>query len=273
MEDRLENFGGTGSPLVFAHANGYPPGSYRQFLEPLTAQNRVMACRLRPLWGTDAAPLRADWKLFAKDLVQTLEQQALGPVWMMGHSLGAVVSMLAALRSPALFRGLILIDPVFLPTRQSLAQRLAPRQALRKMPLVRKTLQRPSQFLDVKSAFDFHRSKRAFAGLSDSVLWDYIHAGTRPIDGGVERAWSPAWEAAVYSSVPLVWPRIRRLTLPTLGLRGETSDILDEAAMRRWAGLQPTAQLHTLPGGHLLPLEHPADSANCVTEFIARQTD
>jgi len=33
----IVEFGGSGPPLHFAHANGYPPGSYRRMLEPLTA--------------------------------------------------------------------------------------------------------------------------------------------------------------------------------------------------------------------------------------------
>ncbi|MBA6412494.1 alpha/beta hydrolase [Parahaliea sp. F7430] len=272
MKDRLEAFGGSGETLVFAHANGYPPGSYRQLLGALSSSSQVLGYRHRPLWSADKAPLRADWHLFAKDLVETLEQQNMGPVWMMGHSLGAVVSMLAALRRPELFRGLILLDPVFLSTRQALLLRLSPAHVLRNMPMVRKTLQRPAQFPDQAAAFDFHRGKRAFAGMSDAVLWDYIRAGTKANEQGFELAWSPAWEASVYSVVPWVWPRLMRLKLPTLGLRGETSDILTAAALRRWARLQPTAELDSLPGGHLFPLEQPEATAARVKQFIAEQS-
>lgn len=270
MKDRLESFGGTGAPLVFAHANGYPPGSYRRFLEPFCASFTVAGYRHRPLWSDEAAPQRADWHLFARDLVQTLERRGGDPVWMMGHSLGAVVSMLAALQRPALFRGLILMDPVFLPSRQALSLRLTPGRTLRRLPLVRKTLQRPNRFDDLDAAFAFHRGKRAFAGMADEVLWDYVRAGTRSVGNAVELAWSPAWEAAVYSSVPLVWPRLPRLRMPTLGLRGEGSDILTDKSLRRWGRLQPGVELHTCPGGHLLPLEHPEETAARALDFLAR---
>ncbi|GAB3271462.1 alpha/beta fold hydrolase [Parahaliea aestuarii] len=274
MKDRLESFGGRGSTLVFAHANGYPPGAYRQLLEPLTARCEVIGYRHSPLWQGAAAtpaPARANWRQFARDLAQTLEQRGGEPVWMMGHSLGAVVSMLAAVGKPQLFRGLILLDPVFLPSRQALAMAMTPEKVMRRIPLVRKTLLRPSRFSDRQAAFAFHRGKRPFARMSDEALWDYVHAGTRPGADGIELAWSPAWEAAVYSSVPLVWPRLLRLKLPTLGLRGEESDILSAAALQRWGRLQPGAQLETCPGGHLFPLEHPADTAARVARFIAGQ--
>ncbi|MBN7798108.1 alpha/beta fold hydrolase [Parahaliea mediterranea] len=271
MEDRLESFGGSGTPLVFAHANGYPPGSYRQFLAPLAEHCEVIGYCHRPLWSNQPAPLRANWHLFARDLVDTLERRAAGPVWMMGHSLGAVVSLLAALKRPALFQGLVLLDPVFLPSRQALSVRLAPHKTLRRLPMVRKALGRPHRFGDTAEAFEFHRGKRAFAGMSDAVLWDYVRAGTRTAGTGVELAWSPAWEAAVYTSAPLVWPRLLRMRLPTLGLRGETSDVLSAAALRRWARLQPNAELHTCPGGHLLPLERPGETAALVLDFLGRQ--
>ena len=48
----------------------------------------------------------------ADDLVETLEATQAGPVWMMGHSMGAAISTIAAARRPQLFHGLILIDPI-----------------------------------------------------------------------------------------------------------------------------------------------------------------
>ena len=38
------------------------------------------------------------------------------------------------------------------------------------------------------------------------------------------------WEAGVYASAPWAWPRLTRLRLPTLGLRGEDSTTLSPAA-------------------------------------------
>lgn len=275
MQDRIEALGGSGQPVVFAHANGYPPGSYRAFLEPLLGHCELTAYCHRPLWpGNRPAPVRADWAQFSKDLSTTLQASFQQPVWMMGHSLGAVVAMLAAVRKPTLFRGLILIDPVFVATRRAVALRMVPRDKVQNVALVRRALNRPRQFCDSREAFDFHRSKRAFAGMSDEVLWDYVGAGTEPsADGGIQLAYPPAWEAAVYASVPIVWPRLVRLRLPTLGLRGEDSEVLSASALRRWHRLQPRAELHTCAGGHLLPLEQPAATAARVIDFLGRQRD
>lgn len=283
-DQRLEYFCGDGTPLVFAHANGYPAASYRRFLNRMPEHYEVYGYSHRPLWNDKSepvAPIRANWSVFAQDLVDTLRQWTREPVWMMGHSLGAVVSLLAVVREPSLFRGLILIDPVFVPMRQALLMKLTPSALLRRTPLIRKTLGRPARFDNVQAAFDFHRGKRVFTRFSDEALWDYIYAGTRTVarddtkgdrgcDDAVELVWSPEWEAAVYLSVPLVWPHLRRLQLPTLGLRGEDSDILTAAALQRWQQLQPSAQLLTCAGGHLLPLEFPERSAAHVIDFLQR---
>ncbi|PLW83201.1 alpha/beta hydrolase [Kineobactrum sediminis] len=272
MQDRLEIFGGSGEPLLFAHANGYPPGSYRRLLDRLAAQYAVTGYRHRPLWSRQPAPVRADWNQFANDLIHTLERSASPPVWMMGHSLGGVVAMLAAIRRPELFRGVILLDPVFVKTRLALGLNMTPRSRLQKIPMIRRALNRPDRFTDVQSAFDFHRGKRAFSGFDDEVLWDYIRSGIRQGEHGEwELAYPAGWEAAVYSSLPLVWPRLLRLRVPTLGIRGETSDILSAAGLQRWQRLQPKAELHTLPGGHLFPLEYPDLTAERVLDFLARQ--
>ena len=139
--------------------------------------------------------------------------------------------------------------------------------------MVRSALRRPDRFRDEQEAFEFHRSKRPFADITDEVLWDYIRAGTRPApEGGVRLAFPREWEAGIYASVPWIWPSVRRVKLPTLGLCAETDSVLSPAALRRWARLQPHAELHTCPGGHLLPMEQPESTAGFVIDFLQRQS-
>jgi len=269
VQHRLEAVGGSGPLLVFAHANGFPPGSYRQFLAPLTAVMQVVAFLQRPLWSPQLPSRRLNWQHFADDLLETLVQQVAQPVWLMGHSLGATVAMLAAVQRPDLVNGLVLLDPVFLPTRNVAALHLLPSSVLRNAPMVRKALSRPDRFATLQEAFDFHRSRRAFADFSDEVLWDYIHAATRETeDGALQLAYIKYWEAAVYQSAPWVWPRLARLRQPTLGLRGQASTVLTERALARWQRLQPHAVLRTLAGGHLLPMERPTEASEVVLAFL-----
>jgi len=102
--------------IVFTHANGYPPESYETLLEPLLAHFRVATVEHRPLWGADAAPRTLDWQVYAGDLIATLEREVDEPVFLVGHSMGATIGMLAALRAPSLFRGIVALDPDFCPS-------------------------------------------------------------------------------------------------------------------------------------------------------------
>lgn len=62
-----------------------------------------------------------------------------------------------------------------------------------------------------------------------------------------------------------------KISLPVLGLRGETSDTLSRKAFARWRRLQPQADLRECEGGHLLPLEFPQGTADQVLGFLAQQ--
>ena len=105
--------------------------------------------------------------------------------------------------------------------------------------------------------------------MSDEVLRDYVEASKVPDEaGGVVLRYSGAWEAAVYGSLPLVRRAIKRLRLPTIGLRGRDSDTLRRDVFARWAHWQPGAKLEEVAGGHLFPLEHPEATAKTVLSLL-----
>jgi pimeloyl-ACP methyl ester carboxylesterase len=266
---RLEEFGGSGEPMLFAHANGYPVGSYRQLIEALLPTCKVTGFHHRPIWSPELPPARLNWKAFADDLIETVASTQTEPVWMMGHSMGATVATFAAARRPELFRGLVLIDPVYVLRRRAAVMRLTRQRKLDSMPMIRKTLTRPNRFASQQEAFDFHRPKRAFSGLSDQVMWDYILASTHQgEDGEFQLTFGREWEAAAYRSTPFVWGSVKKIRLPVLGLRGETSNTLSKKAFARWQRLQPQADLRECKGGHLLPLEFPRETADQVLDFL-----
>lgn len=257
--------GGTGRRLFFAHANGFPPGSYRQFIDALGTHFAVRAIEHRPLWSEARPPRRLRWSLFADDLLRALKEHSDEPVWVMGHSLGAVVAALAAQRAPERVAGLILLDPVFLPSRFVIQMRLTPEAMRRRIPMLRRALSRPERFDDAEGAFAFYRSKRAFRDLSDEALRDYVASSKAPdAAGGLRLRYPGTWEAAVYGSPPLARSVLAGLRQPTLGLRGRDSDTLRPEMFARWAHWQPTATLREVRGGHLFPLEYPRQTAETI---------
>ncbi len=93
--------------LLFSHANGYPPESYRALLNDLGEQlgAQVNTHAHRPLVVDDPPPTFLSWQVYASDLIDRIEREASGPVWLVGHSMGAASAILAAARRPELFLG------------------------------------------------------------------------------------------------------------------------------------------------------------------------
>ncbi len=274
MTNPFQEFGKQqGDTLLFAHANGFPPSTYTALLAELGLHYRILAPHLRPLWQDLTefqanARNRAVWQLMAQDQNNFIEQHQLAPVTYIGHSMGANVGVLAAQLKPHLYRQLILIEPVFL--RQTIARiiRFGPQILINKAPNVAKALGRPDRWDNFQQAFNFHRPKRVFLGLSDEVLWHYIHAAVVPDREGVKLLYSKHWEALMYGSVPNIWPYLKRSVVPISVLRGEFSDTVNDLAWKRWQALRCAEGLpehiraiNFVGSGHLLPLEQPVKVA------------
>ncbi len=276
-----DDFGGRGPVLHFSHPNAYTPGSFRRFLSLLAERYHVIGARHRPLWylspGAPAVPdpeTFDDWNLIADDLLRFLDQERLEGIIGVGHSLGAVATMKAALREPERFRALALIEPVFLPPPVLEAARANP-QAAAERPFVLAALRRRDRWPNRQAAFDRFREKPVFAGFPDETLGDYVNEGLHadPDTGEVALSFPRAWEAAFYAHPPLdVWDDIPRLSLPTLAVRGLESDTLFPNAWAMWQTLQPSATFVEMSGvGHMLTLEAPEDTAGVVLHWLEDQ--
>ena len=267
----FEDFGGRGEQMHFAHANAYPPGSYRAFLNLLTQSYRVLAAKHRPLWTDESPTNLSNWEQIAGDLINFCDQNKLQRLIGIGHSLGAVTTMMAALKRPDLFRILVLIEPVFLPPSVLYAideQDDGYKRA--QWPLVATALKRRDQWPSHEEAFDYFRDKKVFNRLPDDVLSDYLNSGLRVNEKGhYELTYPREWEARIYALPPTdVWKKIPHVNQPTLALRGIDSDTLSPEAWSLWQETQPNATFVELPGsGHLLPMEKPGLLANTVLDF------
>ena len=276
-----QNFGKQdGQPLLFAHANGFPPTTYTALLSELGQNYRIIAPHLRPLWQDiaefrDGARDHVAMHRMAKDQNEFIEEHQLGPVTYIGHSMGANIGILAAQLKPHLYRQIILIEPVFLRKTFARILRFCPRALINKVPIVAKALSRPDRWDNAQQAYDFHRPKRVFSKLSDEVLGHYIEAAVVADGSQVKLAYGKHWEALVYGSMPNIWPYLKRCKVPLSVIRGEFSDTVDDLAWKRWQAIRPAAQLpeharaiNITGSGHLLPLEQPQVVAQQITNCL-----
>jgi pimeloyl-ACP methyl ester carboxylesterase len=270
------DFGGAGPLLHLAHGNGYPPGAYRPLIGTLTPRFRVLAMLTRPFWPDCPPNGLQDWQPLADDFLRFLDERAARDVIGVGHSLGAVTTLMAALRRPGLFRALVMIDPVLLPYSALYLWEIAHKLGLahRLHPLIPSTRRRQRVFESVEAMYASYRQKPVFSRIDDDGLRACVEALARPRpDGQVELAYPPEWEARIYLVGPLVerklWPQVKNLRPPLLVVRGKETDAFMPAAARMMQARLPRAVIHTVEGaGHLAPLERPEEVGQIIRAFL-----
>lgn len=267
-------YGGKGWPLHFLHANGYPPACYKPFLKRLRAEYHVFGMLLRPLWPDSNPGEIESWHPFTDDLLRFLTGKSTAPVIGVGHSIGAVVTLRAALREPGRFRALILLDPVlFVPSQLTLWNLVRTLGLGNRMhPKIPGALKRRRSFDDLDLLFGGYRTRDVFRYMSDESLRAYIDGITRKASRGYKLVYPPEWESRIYLTGLQdfdIWRDLPGLQVPTLFIRGAETDTFQESAAKFVKRKQPKARVETLPGStHLLPLERPQEVFDLMQSFL-----
>ena len=266
------DFGGEGPVIHLAHANGFPPGTYRPLAEALTDRYHVLGLPSRPLWPGSRPESAPDWHPLADDLIAGLDGLGLRGIVGVGHSLGGVLTLWAAIRRPDLFRAIVLIDPVMMPPGWLWLLRLMRWLGLgHRQPLVQGALRRRRVWPSRQACYEHYAGRSIFATWPEESLRAYVEAGTRErADGQVELVYPPAWEAHIFATAPTdVWRAVPRLRTPTLVLRGAHSRTFPAASQARMARLVPQTRFVVIPeAGHLVPMERPRETAQAIRVFL-----
>lgn len=268
--------GAAGQGVVFLHANGYPPECYLPLLVALAAEHRVWAMHQRPLWAGSHPEIVDSWHLLSADLLRFLEERGQAKVVAVGHSMGAIVALRAAMRTPSRFKGLVLLDPVLVGKGTMVAWRLLRTLGLghRLHGRIKSTLRRRRSFGDAEEAFRGYRQRGVFRYLADDALRDVIDGLIAPnSNGGYSLRYSPEWESRIYHTAIWndndLWDGISRLSVPTLIVRGAESDTLTKSTCQAVQRHSARIQIVTLEGtSHLVPFEQPAAVHVMIRAFL-----
>lgn len=264
------DLGGDGPIIHLAHANGFPAQTYGVLVKELTADFHLIGMQARPLWPNSDYSKFKTWYEAADDLIRFLDRKGLKNIIGMGHSFGAVCTIIAANKRPDLFSKLILIEPVILPSWVYLAAGFATLNMMKHLsPVAKKALQRKERWESREAAFAQFREKKVFGLMNDEALRDYVNAVMVDEDSGIKLKYTKEWEAQIFITVPNPWKELKNLKHPFIAFRGETSDTIQPQVWEKWKRINRTGKLIEIPNsGHLVPLERPKVVAEDIRKFL-----
>jgi pimeloyl-ACP methyl ester carboxylesterase len=259
--------------IVFAHANGFPAGTYRVLFEAWRKAGFEVLAPAK--LGHDARfPVTNNWPHLRDELIAFIDSAGLSqPAHLVGHSLGGWLSLLAACRRPELVQSVVLLDaPVLAGWRAHSVHMAKLTGLIARVSPGKLSRTRRRHWPSATAATAHYAAKSAFARWDPRVLRDYIRCGTEPAaEGGVQLAFSREVETRVYNTVPHHFGRLLRAHPPRCPVSyiGGT-----QSSEGRQVGMAATRQvtrkrIRWIEGSHLFPLERPELTAKAVLEAIA----
>ncbi len=260
--------------LHLSHANGFPPPTYVRALTPLLSDYHIFSFYSRPLWGDCPPETLKHWSIFSEDLLEGLKEISAKKVIGVGHSLGGVTTLYAAVKNPDLFSHVILIDPTMLSPKllwQIKWMKLFRLEA--REGLVQGALRRRRSWESREEAYQSFKGKSLFKNWPDEVLRAYLDSMTAPDGaGGQKLIYPPEWEARIYQTIPTdIWKYAKLLKQPTLVIRGETSNTFTSESEKAFRKANPHISFAVVKGaGHLVPQEKPDEVGQILLEFLRK---
>jgi len=260
--------------IVFSHANGFPAGTYRALFEAWRAAG--WSVRGLEKFGHDPRfPVTDNWPHLRDQLLHFVDEQARAPVYLVGHSMGGYLSVLAASRRPELVRGVVLLDaPILGGLLAQLVRFGKATGAVERYSPGRVSRQRRHHWPSAGAAWAHFAAKPAFARWAPEVLRDYIACGVhaaRGIEGdGHGLAFRREVETAIYNTVPHHLSRLLRrhpLRCPMAFVGGTGSVEVRRIGMSATERLTH-GRLSWIEGSHLFLFEHPDATAKQVLEWL-----
>lgn len=254
--------------LHFVHGNSFPTGTYSAFLSPLRLHYDVRALEMHA--HHPAYPVQDGWHALMHELIDELALRYTGPVILVGHSMGGMLSLMTASARPDLVRCVVLLDaPVVAGWRALLLRVAKVTGADRRFGPARLSQRRCHVWPNAQAAYSHYAAKPMFAAWPQQVLRDYVEHGMVVHSSGVTLRFTREAETAIYRSLPHHLGKMVRHPFPVpVGFVGGT-----RSAECRMAGLAATRRLvgkrfRTIPGGHLFPMESPDIAADAVHAMI-----
>ena len=268
----------SGTPLVlFFHGNSFPASTYQVMLNELRRRG-LQVHTLEKIGHNPAYPVTSNWPHLVEEVhafAQPLVDAHQGPVVLVGHSLGGMLSLMLAALYPELAHAVVMVDAPAVAGRQAnlllLSKKLSFTAKYSPGAVSKKRRHQWGSLDEVRQHF---ASKKNFARWHPQVLEDYVQHGTHEVmvDGQVcrELSFSREIETLIYNTVPH--------HLESLIKRHPLKCPISLVAARhsremKLAGIEFTkritkGRITIIDGTHLVPMESPLATAAAVEAAI-----
>jgi pimeloyl-ACP methyl ester carboxylesterase len=268
----------SGTPLVlFFHGNSFPASTYQVMLNELRRRG-LQVHTLEKIGHNPAYPVTSNWPHLVEEVhafAQPLVDAHPGPVVLVGHSLGGMLSLMLAALYPELAHAVVMVDApavagwqanlLHLSKKLSFTAKYSPGAVSKK---------RRHQWGSLDEVRQHFASKKNFARWHPQALEDYVQHGTHEVtvDGQVRRelSFSREIETMIYNTVPH--------HLESLVKRHPLKCPISLVAARhsremKLAGIEFTkritkGRITIIDGTHLVPMESPVATAAAVEAAI-----
>ncbi|WP_042874403.1 alpha/beta fold hydrolase [Acinetobacter haemolyticus] len=263
-------------PIIhFAHANGVPSKVYQKLFRQLEDQYDIIYVAEI---GTDKRyPITDGWSHLVDQVIDSVVQQAQGrQVIGLGHSLGSVLTLMAAYRRPELFSQVIMLDPPLIIGKASFVFHLA---KIFKPKLVDKitpaglSARRRDHWESREQAAELLGSRGFYLHFDPDCFQAYIdYALTNdPQRGGVTLTIPKADEVGLFRTTPSMWwLPMPKPPVPVHLVVGRDSVFLKEK-FPQVAQKKLGIPFSVVEGGHMFPLEHPLETVDKVKSLIVKR--
>jgi pimeloyl-ACP methyl ester carboxylesterase len=264
VELAVHDLGGSGPPLLFAHATGFHGRAWQPIADELGDSWHCWAPDLRG-HGDSTVPASGSfsWYGFAEDIRAVVEALGIEGAPAVGHSKGGASLLLAESERPGTFSALWLFEPIVVPPMGSpppddnvLAAGAAKRRAV---------------FDSYEAAIENYAAKPPLSVLRADALDAYVrHGFAEQPDGSVRLKCAPEVESEVYRMAGQHdgFDRLPQVQCPVIvaasgdgGMPATIAPLVAEALPR--GRLERFDQL-----GHFGPMQDPAAVAAAIRAFL-----
>ena len=249
--------------IHFTHANGFPAKTYSILFEYLNKHK----ISLVEILGSNTDYDKINWEDLSEEIVESakkLNNRVIG----IGHSLGGVLTLLAASKYPKIFESVILLDPpLFSRYKRGFIK------VFRKFNLddflspARKSMRRRDKFDSKKQAFEYLKSKKLFKNFHPIALEDYIKHGLAEKENGFELKIPVKKEIAIYRSLLTEYPSSLYNVKGVIAYSTK-NPILWKSDLNWIKKNFKKINIYPFPGTHFYPLENPESTANLINRVL-----